>query len=62
MRLYHFIIHVFGKVLDLTSTSRLNDEYFKNNFYMFPLASKRLTERGLQNKCRFSGPVIIQGT
>ena len=38
MRVYHMIIHVFGKVQGPTSTGDLHDEYFKNIFVMFPWA------------------------
>ena len=30
MRVYHMIIHVFGKVQGPTLTGDLHDEYFKN--------------------------------
>ena len=32
MRVYHMIIHVFGKVQGPTSTVYLHDEYLKNTF------------------------------
>ena len=32
MRVYHMIIHVFGKMQSPTSTVDLHDEYFKNIF------------------------------
>ena len=35
VRVYHLIIHVFGKVQGPTSTSDLHDEYLKNIFECF---------------------------
>ena len=32
MRVYHMIIHIFGKVQGPTSTGNLQDGYFKNIF------------------------------
>ena len=52
------IIHVFGKVQGPTSTGDLHDEYLKKNISE---CSNKLA-RGLHSKCRFSGPVRIQGT
>ena len=35
IKLYHMIIHVFGKVQGPTSTGNLHDEYFKDIFENF---------------------------
>ena len=62
MRVYHIIIHVFGKVQGPTPTGDLHDEYLKNIFECSHKPAKLLTGRDLRSECLSSGTVIIQGT